>query len=235
MIRSIAKWRRQLIKQGKVRQYLAYAIGEIVLIVVGILIALQISNWNDREKQSRQGTKIVSDLQRDLEGDLAELSSFISNQELIYKSQALMSDWLSSDLAYADSLSYYLPATYRATDYSVNPTNYESLKQLGFPSMESDSLVHAISNLYEVKYPYFIKFTQIYQSFLDELLEQNSKHFNELNYVKPTMRPIDPSRLQSDREYAYHFNTLKNFNYLLMLQGQQLRAELIRTYELLQN
>lgn len=46
MIKIFRKLRRQLINEGKTSNYLKYAIGEIVLVVVGILIALQINNWN---------------------------------------------------------------------------------------------------------------------------------------------------------------------------------------------
>ena len=46
MIKFFRKLRHQQINDGKTSNYLKYAIGEIVLVVVGILIALQINNWN---------------------------------------------------------------------------------------------------------------------------------------------------------------------------------------------
>jgi len=48
MIKLFRNIRKNLLNEGKTASYLKYAIGEIVLVVIGILIALQINNWNQR-------------------------------------------------------------------------------------------------------------------------------------------------------------------------------------------
>ena len=50
MIKFFRKIRQNLLSEGKTEKYLKYAIGEIVLVVIGILIALQINNWNENRK-----------------------------------------------------------------------------------------------------------------------------------------------------------------------------------------
>lgn len=52
MIKFFRQIRQNLLSEGKTRNYLKYAIGEIVLVVIGILIALQINNWNDQKKNA---------------------------------------------------------------------------------------------------------------------------------------------------------------------------------------
>src|SRR5210317_1752205 len=52
MIKFFRKIRQNLLSEGKTGKYLKYAIGEIVLVVFGILIALQINNWNELQKES---------------------------------------------------------------------------------------------------------------------------------------------------------------------------------------
>ncbi|MDA0350457.1 MAG: DUF6090 family protein [Verrucomicrobia bacterium] len=52
MLTFLRKIRRSLIETGSVQKYLLYAIGEIALVVIGILIALQINNWNEERKES---------------------------------------------------------------------------------------------------------------------------------------------------------------------------------------
>jgi len=47
MIKFFRKIRQQLLAENKFTKYLIYAIGEIVLVVIGILIALSINNWNE--------------------------------------------------------------------------------------------------------------------------------------------------------------------------------------------
>jgi len=50
MIKFFRKIRQNLLSEGKTGKYLKYAIGEIVLVVIGILIALSINNWNENRK-----------------------------------------------------------------------------------------------------------------------------------------------------------------------------------------
>ncbi|MBT8306228.1 MAG: hypothetical protein KJN85_04770, partial [Maribacter sp.] len=50
MIKFFRKIRQQLLIENRTGKYLLYAIGEIVLVVIGILIALQINNWNEEKK-----------------------------------------------------------------------------------------------------------------------------------------------------------------------------------------
>lgn len=50
MLTFIRRIRKSLIESGSVRKYLLYAIGEILLVVIGIVIALEINNWNERKK-----------------------------------------------------------------------------------------------------------------------------------------------------------------------------------------
>ena len=50
MIKFFRKIRYQLLGEGKTGKYLKYAIGEIVLVVIGVLIALSINNWNEHKK-----------------------------------------------------------------------------------------------------------------------------------------------------------------------------------------
>ena len=50
MIKFFRKIRQNMIKENKVSKYLLYAIGEIILVVIGILIALSINNWNEQMK-----------------------------------------------------------------------------------------------------------------------------------------------------------------------------------------
>ena len=69
MINFLRKIRQHLITQNKVSKYLLYAVGEIILVVIGILIALQVNNWNidqkEREVEIRYLKRIRTDIQKD--------------------------------------------------------------------------------------------------------------------------------------------------------------------------
>lgn len=69
MLKLFRKTRQNMIKENKASKYLLYAIGEIVLVVIGILIALQINSWqksqNDKALEKRYLENIVDELKRD--------------------------------------------------------------------------------------------------------------------------------------------------------------------------
>ena len=92
---------------GKTRKYFKYAIGEIILVVIGILIALQINNWNENRKLNEQRKELISNLITDFKdaGEAIDLAvkkredelkrmnifyGFIKNKEKIVRVDSLM-------------------------------------------------------------------------------------------------------------------------------------------------
>ena len=73
MIRILRNIRQKLAAGNKVMAYLRYAIGEILLVVVGILIALQINNWNETRKERIVEIKYLKNLKHDLQSDSTDL------------------------------------------------------------------------------------------------------------------------------------------------------------------
>jgi hypothetical protein len=69
MIKFFRKIRYDLMGKNKTGKYLKYAIGEIILVVIGILIALQINNWNEGRKTQRAELKYMEQLREDLLAD----------------------------------------------------------------------------------------------------------------------------------------------------------------------
>ena len=78
MIKFFRKIRQGLLREGKTAQYAKYALGEIVLVVVGILIALNINNWNEATHDRNREIKYLNSLRADLTHDLINLER-ISN------------------------------------------------------------------------------------------------------------------------------------------------------------
>ena len=76
MIKFFRKIRQNLLMENKTGQYFKYAIGEIVLVVIGILIALQINNWNDNRKIDDVRRNYYSQILLDLTKD----SNFINGR-----------------------------------------------------------------------------------------------------------------------------------------------------------
>ncbi len=94
MIKFFRRIRQNMLAENKFSKYFLYAIGEIVLVVLGILIALSINNWNDDRKITNQETLYLKRLLSDNKQDLIIFSDFISdlkkgNETIELFSQAL--------------------------------------------------------------------------------------------------------------------------------------------------
>jgi len=72
MIKFFRKIRFNLMEKNKIGKYLKYAIGEIVLVVIGILIALQINNWNELNKERASEKIILNEIRDNLKFDLKD-------------------------------------------------------------------------------------------------------------------------------------------------------------------
>ena len=79
MIKFFRKIRQNLLMKNKTGKYFKYAIGEIVLVVIGILIALQINNWNENRKQLIKVQKNYHEILADLDRERAH-ANFIINK-----------------------------------------------------------------------------------------------------------------------------------------------------------
>ena len=86
MIKFFRKIRQNLLSEGKTGKYLKYAIGEIFLVVIGILIALQINNWNEHRKDLAQEQLILKQLRAKYQNNLQQL-----NEKILMRTQAMSS------------------------------------------------------------------------------------------------------------------------------------------------
>lgn len=83
MIKFFRKIRQKLLQENKVSKYLLYALGEIILVVIGILIALQINNWSEKNKQNEKEKNYLTNLQRDLKSQITAIDDQI-DYETVY-------------------------------------------------------------------------------------------------------------------------------------------------------
>ena len=73
--------------ENKTGKYLKYDIGEIVLVVIGILMALQINNWNEARKEARTIANVLIEIKEDLIEDKAELNLRLKQRTAHFKAQ----------------------------------------------------------------------------------------------------------------------------------------------------
>ena len=85
MIKFFRHLRQNLLMENKTGKYLKYAIGEIVLVVIGILIALSINNWNENRKTNKQELQLLASLQKEFTFNNDEIDRSITKAQIIQK------------------------------------------------------------------------------------------------------------------------------------------------------
>jgi hypothetical protein len=81
-----------LVRSNTFRNYVLYAFGEILLVMVGILLALQVNNWNEARKSRREEAQILTALREEFSGNLAEVHRSIEVARMIQSKCDLLLD-----------------------------------------------------------------------------------------------------------------------------------------------
>ena len=146
MIHFFRKIRYNLIANNKSYKYFKYAIGEIVLVVVGILIALSINNWNEERKEIVDFNRILKEIEKSVKLDSIELNIDIRDIQnqlnclnlLLYNGQSSPDDSIS--ICMAKIMHTHWP------DY--NTTGIDQLRNSKNISQNNDELMEAIYDYY---------------------------------------------------------------------------------------
>src|SRR5210317_1905039 len=107
MIKFFRKIRQKLLSENKFGKYLLYAIGEIALVMIGILLALQVNNWNDAKNNKISEQKILSEIRNGIWRDLSDFEGNVySNKKAINAAEFFIS-YISKNEVSLDSLNFY--------------------------------------------------------------------------------------------------------------------------------
>jgi len=146
--------RENLLSEGKTIKYLKYAFGEIVLVVIGILIALQINNWNENRKTEIKVKNSLIALRSDLIQDtllIKQRLPFINEQ---YDLNESLRAKVAKPNATVDTLVHVMHFEFNpnwVVQIPYNTNTYNSLIQTGLIENLSDSLKTRIQNFYNTK------------------------------------------------------------------------------------
>lgn len=129
-----------------------YAIGEIALVVIGILIALQINNWNEWRKDRIKEEKMLEQLARAIQTNANKLVSTIETIKVHKEKTGEVISIIEEKRPYNTSMNDLFHYPKRETRLILNKSSYEQLKTTGFDIVQSDSLRETIMNLFEYQY-----------------------------------------------------------------------------------
>jgi hypothetical protein len=154
MIKFFRKIRQNLLMENKTGKYFKYAIGEVILVVIGILIALQINNWNNNRIEYKLESNILSEILVNLEKDVVNLNSKITFNKNQVKFNKEVLEHLEQKTPLTDSLRLAYFKLLGRGNFEPITVAYENLKSKGVDIIHNDSLRIAISELYDFKYYY---------------------------------------------------------------------------------
>ena len=207
MIKFFRHLRQNLLSEGKTGKYLKYAVGEIVLVVVGILIALQINNWNENRKDNIAESNILQDIKGSISTDIQQLKLRIELARGDIHSANIILNHIGKNIPYNDSLNKHcwVITTTKNKIFTPQISAYKVLESKGIDIISNYQLKKQILDLYNIDYP-----TLQY--------EYENYHKNIHDYGRPiartffiagnneTLKPIDYKSLYSNVEFI---NVLK--------------------------
>ncbi len=124
--------RKKLLVENRFTKYVAYAIGEIVLVVLGILIALQINEWNNRRIADKEEVKTYQNIRRQITDDRNALNEVIRYNDLHLKAYKYANKIIIEDNRQkADSLAMMAMLLSRFSDFHRSSNIYETLVNSG--------------------------------------------------------------------------------------------------------
>lgn len=234
MIKFFRKIRQSLLQQGKAGKYFTYAFGEIFLVVIGILIALQINNWNEEHKINKIRTLKLSQIESDLRADVVALEEGISTKETELNTLISYRDRLLPAGASIDTLDKIVYTEFlgriRIGFSGFNNITFNSMVQSGELGILSDDLVKDLSELnirqqnseksHNYHWEIYLKLSQSFEANYPAkgkthilgggpLGDYLREHRNDKNFIAAFNEVYIAKRLMYSQNLAQHKNILE--------------------------
>ena len=137
-----------LTEKNKTGKYIKYAIGEIVLVVIGILIALQINNWNQTQKSHKFENELLAELRQSIIYDYSSIERVLNGNQRSKSSCKTILTHFDQKLPYHDSLNQHFWKANWWWQLNLRQTAFENAKSYGLHFIKSDSLRLLLTHIY---------------------------------------------------------------------------------------
>jgi hypothetical protein len=187
---------------GKTTKYFKYAIGEIILVVIGILIALSINNWNSNKIEKKAETKTLIELKKGIMNDCEVLqNNLLEVKSNLVKLKLLKRLLEKKDYIYNKSLDTLFGAVYGIQAVRLNKAFYEDLKASSLKLIKNDSIRLKIVNLFEDDYAFYENNFKIEMHNNEVTRPYYLQNFSNLDFRK-SATPNNFNKVWTDTYYA---------------------------------
>ena len=225
MIKLFRNIRKNLLAEGKTTKYMKYAVGEIVLVVIGILIALQINTWNEDRKSENEKQKLMFALNQEFSTNKKALEIHLKG---LHENNAQLNKVINFSAGSleipVDSLRVYASNLYYPITLSLLNSVLEEAISAGKFEILNDSLKQKLSLLKE-----YTKSREILNGNFDDLRTYKSDDFTELLlslaaipevpealYVQPPTT-MHPEFIKSDDQFIRLLKSPKTYSKLIQI------------------
>ncbi len=209
MLTFFRKIRKSLAGASATKKYLLYAVGEIMLVMIGILLALQVNNWNEWRKDRITEKRTLEDLVENLELNVTFLNERVKTNLKSDRSSEIIASFLEERLPYNDTLERHFGWGLTIEHVgSISSVGYETLKNVGIEIIKNRKLKKEIIFLFEETY----KNTHTRIDRIEPSNIEITKVRQGLFMRKPGFKfePFDYKSLLEDKIYKSWLLTIKN-------------------------
>ncbi|MBO6792372.1 MAG: hypothetical protein JJ895_00585 [Balneolaceae bacterium] len=145
MFKFFRRIRQNLLSDNKITKYLIYSIGEIVLVVIGILIALQVNNWNEDRKELVIEQQILKQLKVEYQNNLDQLNEKIQMRNEALEASNILLSYID-DPETLDEPTFYYSLVMIIRDPTFDPIKNDIIGTEKLRNIRNDTLVQYLSN-----------------------------------------------------------------------------------------
>ncbi len=151
MLRFLRHFRQRYLRERQLGRYLLYAFGEVLLVMVGILLALQVDNWNEERKERKVELELLQALRTDLVYARNEMDTVVRYNRNYLKAYRQIYDFIEEDRPYSPALdSAFAHLDVWAQPY-LSKMTYETIQNRGIDIIRNDSLKRHIVQVYNME------------------------------------------------------------------------------------
>ncbi|MBT8307462.1 MAG: hypothetical protein KJN85_11045 [Maribacter sp.] len=194
MLKFFRKIRKNLLTENKFSKYLFYAIGEILLVVIGILIALQINNWNNGRIERMEEEKSYLNIKRQIIDDKNDLLKVIDYNDYFSRAyQYGIKIIMSGNRSKIDSLALVTMSLSQFSDFHNSGNIYQTLVNSGDLKLLKNSKITSAVQKLETTYVFTNKLENIHWELIINELSPELK--GVIDYT--TVKAVEPDKLYS--------------------------------------
>lgn len=226
MIGFFRRIRKKLANENQFVKYSRYAIGEILLVVIGILIALQVNNWNEDRKARKLEKSLLENLAKNLEQNCERLERRIAYIKTNHKYEKIILSAIENK-SYHDSLERIFPKVLinvQPSNFQLSQIGYEAIKNKGFEIIHDETLRTEITSFFEDKRLIFnteLKKQDIDAAYRVKYIDE--QFVQKLWSEGGGLKPFNPKKLMEENYfYALIFKTVNNSFFTGVIMGNHL-------------